>query len=96
MTNLTHEEQMAASAGAQAKVELRQTEQAFDAVRQGLFTLIEDSKVAETVIREQAYAGLSILNSVRAALFAVASSADVAEHSSLIRDILAGKDQAEG
>lgn len=94
MTDYTDDEHRALSDAGQARAELRQTAKAFEAVRMGLFELIERSPIDAKDVREQAYAGLHILTRVKQALEEAVAMGDVAEASALRRAILAGEDGA--
>lgn len=93
MTNTPEEFETLAEAG-HARVELRQCEKAFVEVREGLFSIIENSPIDAMVVREQAYAGLHILKRVQAALQAAVSAGEVAEGNARVRAILSGDAEA--
>jgi hypothetical protein len=77
-----------------ARVELQQCDKAFAEVREGLFSIIENSPIDAVTVREQAYAGLHILKRVQVALQAAVSAGEAVEGNARIRAILAGEDDA--
>jgi hypothetical protein len=94
MTDYTDDEHRALSDAGQARAELRQCEKAFEAVRMGLFELIERSPIDAKDVREQAYAGLHILARVKLALEETVAAGEVVENSASLRAILAGEASA--
>jgi hypothetical protein len=87
----TDEELMAAARGAQAEMELRETEKAFESLRLGLFETIAGSGMEQSVLREKCYLAVFILDGVKQLLLTTAASKAVADHAGLIRGILSGE-----
>lgn len=83
---------IALSEALRAASEYEQLEGAFNSVRQGMFEIIAKSGLGQGELREQMYLGVSVLDKVRSAIFAVAAEADVARHRDLIARILTGQD----
>jgi formate dehydrogenase maturation protein FdhE len=81
-------------AAGQAQAELRQTEDAFNEVRDTLIASLVSSGVENREGRESAYYAIRALDLVKAALMAKASGAAVAEYSATIRAIIDGADVA--
>lgn len=88
--NLTASEAEALAQAAQARSELTQTEEAFDAFRAEMVTALVATQPGQTADREQLYMAIRVLDRVRAAVRVLAdSTAPVVEYNALIRSILA-------
>lgn len=96
MTHLTDDEHRDAARAGQADQEYRALAEAFEQTRAGFLETIVKSGFEETGLREKCYFAVIGLDAVKNVLLTVASSKAVVEHTALIRDILSGKDRAEG
>lgn len=88
---MSDDPEILAARGAQAEMELRETEKAFDSLRQGFLETIAKSGMEEAPLREKCYLGVTVIDGVKALLIAVAGNKAIAQHDEMIRDILAGK-----
>ena len=70
---------------AQAKLELRETEKAFEAVRQAMIGRLFDSPLSSTAEREQLYLGVQALTAVRDALIGVIAAGDLEDAAEQVR-----------
>lgn len=80
------------AAAQEAKSELRQTEAAFEELRQGFMGALIATEASNAADREQCYLAIKILDRVKAALIAKTTDAAIVEHTASIRSILAGDD----
>jgi len=78
------------SEGLQAQRELERTSEAFDTVRDGLLEAFANTKLGEVDARERIYLSLQVLESVKAALVAVAANAPVEQHEIAMQRIMNG------
>lgn len=74
--------------GAQARIELERTEEAFEAVRLGLFDAFCKTKIGEADARERIYAAMSVLDAVKNALTGFVNAGVMAEHEAAMNNIV--------
>lgn len=91
---MTIDPEHSAMRGRQAASELRETEAAFEEVRERFIEAWAKSSLGEQEFREKAFLCVQMLDAVKAALVTVATGASMAENDQLIANVLAGNDRA--
>lgn len=88
--DLNDDERHALAQASQARSELTQTEEAFDAFREEMIAALISTTPDRAADREQLYLAVRVLDRVRGAVRMMAASAAVPEYNALVRSILAG------